>query len=213
MSEKKYVTYGQSCGCGCGCGGTDESRKISGCRFSLSVMSDNYIDIILSALAKVDTGNVWKMTDKLSTVYRGRQVHVEDAVKACFVHAFRPGVHMTMEATFSRGCPGDTEADSFMAAGDAPLNAAGMADIHFPVACKVSLYPMGVPDYMRHIATVVNHAIDLGIYEKSSHYCTILGGDVHDLFDYFHYVNSYCSENLSHYIFEVTLSVNSPTAA
>ncbi|MBR1671687.1 MAG: hypothetical protein IJ702_02045 [Fretibacterium sp.] len=207
MSEKQYVTYGQSCGCG----GTDEAKKITGCRFSLSVMSDRYADIILGALAKVDTGKVWKMTDKLSTVYRGRQLHVEDAVMACFVHAFRPDVHMTLEATFSKGCPGDVDADRFMAEDDVPLNAAGMADIHFPVACKIALYPMGVPDYMRHIAAVVNHAIDLGLYERSSHYCTILSGDIHALFGYFHYVNTYCGENLSHYVFEVTLSVNSPT--
>ncbi|MDO4483620.1 MAG: YkoF family thiamine/hydroxymethylpyrimidine-binding protein [Clostridia bacterium] len=214
MSEKQYVTYGQSCGCGegCGCGATGASLAITGCRFSLGVMSDRYIDIILSSLAKTNTGKVWKMTDKLSTVYRGKQVHVEDALQACFTHAYTPGVHMTMEATFSKGCPGDVDADVFMAEDDVPLNAEGMKDIHFPVACKIALYPLGTGDYMQHIAHVVNHAIDLGIYEKSSHYCTILKGDVHQLFDYFHYVNSYCGENLRHYVFEITLSVNSPTA-
>ncbi len=207
MPEKQYVTYGSSCGCGCGTG----SRAVSGCRFSLSVMSDRYIDQILGAINQVDTGKVWQMTDKLSTVYRGKQIHVEDAVKACFVHAFQVGVHMTMEATFSRGCPGDTDADCFMAKDDEPVNEKSIRDIHFPVACKIALYPMGVPNYMEYIAAVVNHAIDLGLYEKSSHYCTILEGDVQDLFDYFHYVNTYCAENLNHYIFEVTLSVNSPT--
>ena len=212
--EKKYVTYGDSCGCGTACGwsGPDASRKITGCRFSLSVMSDHFIDVILGSLEKTDTSKVWKMTDKLSTVYRGKTVHVEDAVKACFIHAYHEGVHMTMEATFSRGCPGDTEADCFLAEDDVPVNAEGMKDIHFPINCKISLYPMGVENYMHHIATVVNHAIDLGIYGGSSHYCTYLTGDVHELFDYFHYVNTYCAENLSHYIFEVTLSVNSPTA-
>lgn len=214
MPEKEYVTYGQSsgCGCGCGCATTGASRKITGCRFTLSVMSDRFIDVILGSLAKTNTDKVWKMTDKLSTVYRGRQNNVEDAVKACFMNAFTEGVHMTSEMTFSRGCPGDVDADSMMDVDDTPVNAPALADIHFPVNCKIALYPMGVEDYMHHIATVVNHAIDLGIYEKSSHYCTILSGDVHDLFDYFHYVNSYCSEHLSHYIFEVTLSVNSPTA-
>lgn len=212
MSEKQYVTYGQSCGCGCGCGTTGASKAITGCRFSLSVMSDHYIDVILGAIGKVDTSKVWKMTDKLSTVYRGRQVHVEDAVKACFVQAFQKGIHMTAELTFSKGCPGDTDADCFMAEDDEPVNEPAIRDIHFPVACKIALYPMGVPNYMEYIATVVNHAIDLGIYEKSSHYCTILNCDVQQLFDYIHYVNDYCGRELSHYIFEVTMSVNSPTA-
>ena len=210
MAEKQYVTYGQ-CG-SCGCGGTGASRAVTGCRFTLSVMSDRYIDVILGSLAKTDTQRVWKATDKLSTVYRGRQLNVEDAVKACFVNAFTEGVHMTAELTFSRGCPGDVDADSMMDVPDDAVNEPSIRDIHFPVNCKIALYPMGVENYMQHIAAVVNHAIDLGIYEKSSHYCTSLRGDVHELFAYFHDVNSYCSENLSHYIFEVTLSVNSPTA-
>lgn len=214
MSEKQYVTYGQAgnCDCGCGCGASGASRAITGCRFTLSVMSDRFIDVILGSLEKTDTGKVWKMTDKLSTVYRGKQIHVEDAVKACFMNAYTEGVHMTMEATFSRGCPGDTDADVYLAEDDVPVNEPNLKDVHFPVVCKISLYPMGIANYMEHIAKVVNHAIDLGIYSGSSHYCTILECDVQELFAYFDYVNTYCAENLSHYILEATLSVNSPTA-
>ncbi|MBR0380925.1 MAG: thiamine-binding protein [Eubacterium sp.] len=215
MSEKKeYVSYGNaaSCDCGCGCNLSEDAVKITGCRFALGIMSDRFVDIILGALDKTKTDKVWKMTDKLSTVYRGKQVHVVDAVKAVFINAYREGVHMTLEATFSRGCPGDVDADVYMAENDDPQNEPQVKDIHFPVNCKIALYPMGATNYMEHIATVVNHAIDLGIYEASSHYCTMLKGDVQDLFDYFDYVNTYCSERLNHYVIEVTLSVNSPTA-
>lgn len=212
-TKKEYVTYGQSCGCGdgCGCATTGASKAITGCRFSISPMSDDYINILIGAINKVKTDKVWAATDELSTVYRGKQIHVEDAVKACFIHAWRENVHMTMEATFSKGCPGDVDADSLIAEDDVLMNADSMKDIHFPVSCKIALYPMGIPDYMKYIAEVVNHAIDLGIYDRSSHYCTILKGDIHDLFDYFSYVNRTCGEKLSHYIFEVTLSVNSPS--
>jgi len=204
MSKKQYVTYGSSCGCN-SCG----SRAITGCRFSLAPMCDDFVDVILGAVAKTDTSKVFAQTDRLSTVYRGKACHVEDAVKACFVHAFREGTHMTMEATFSKGCPGDTDADSLMDCDDVLCNA--VTDVHFPVACKISLYPMGVENYMEHIAHIVNHAIDLGIYECSAHYCTVLSCDVQALFDYIHDVNSYCAQNLDHYIFELTISVNSPT--
>ena len=141
-------------------------------------MADNYIDVILSSLGKTDTSKVWKETDKLSTVYRGKQIHVEDAVEACFANAWRKGVHMTMEMTFSKGCPGDTEADCFMSEDDVRANEDRIRDIHFPVNCKISLYPLGIPDYMKYIAEVVNHSIDLGLYERSTHYCTVLKGDV-----------------------------------
>lgn len=205
MPQKQYVTYG-CCGCGCG---TD--LPTTGCRFTLAPMCDDYVDVILGAVGKVDTAKVWKQTDKLSTVYRGRACHVEDAVKACFVQAFREDTHMTMEATFSKGCPGDIEGDSFLALDDVLSNEPQIRDVHFPVDCKISLYPMGVADYMPHIAHIVNRAIDLGIYVRSAHYCTILSADVQDLFAYISEVNAYCGGQLSHYIFEVTLSVNSPT--
>lgn len=181
MQKKQYVTYGQSCGCGCGCG-TD--LPITGCRFTLAPMCDDYVDVILGAVNRVDTSKVWKKTDKLSTVYRGKACHVEDAVKACFVHAYREGTHMTMEATFSKGCPGDIDGDSFLAKDDVLCNGPDIKNIHFSVDCKIALYPMGVYDYMSHIAHIVNHAIDLGIYEGSSHYCTVLSADVQDLFSY-----------------------------
>ena len=41
------------------------------CRFTLSPMSDNFVDIILGAIGKVDGSAVSQRTDKLSTVYRG----------------------------------------------------------------------------------------------------------------------------------------------
>jgi uncharacterized protein YqgV (UPF0045/DUF77 family) len=71
---------------------------------------------------------------------------------------------------------------------------------------------MGIPDYMKYIADVVNMGVDMGVYAGSGHYATILEGDVQDLFAYFDKVTAFCGENLSHYIFEITLSVNSPTA-
>lgn len=203
--NKEYVTYG---GCGCGSG---KAKEITGCRFSLSPMSDQYIDIILGAINKVDTSKVWKMTDKLSTVYRGKRIHVLDTLKACFVHSFREDIHMTMEATISKGCPGDIKADSLLSEDELLMNEVNIADYHFPVTCKIALYPMGVNNYMEYIAKVVNNAIDRKIYVESSHYATILEGDIHDIFDYFNDTTQYCDRELSHYVFEVTLSVNSPT--
>ncbi len=205
-AKKPYVTYGS-----CGCGTCGASKEITGCRFSLSPMSDHFIDIILESSGKVHTEKVWSATDKLSTIYRGKRCHVMDAMKACFIHSWREGVHMTMEATVSKGCPGDTDAESFLAEDDDLANEPEIKEVHFPVVCKISLYPMGVSDYMKYIADVVNMSIDMGVYAKSSHYATILEGDVQELFSYFDRATAYCSANLSHYILEITLSVNSPT--
>ena len=66
--EKKYVTYGSCCAGSCGAKG-----NLTGCRFSLSPMTDRYVEIILEAIGKVHAGKVWQTTDKLSTVYRGKE--------------------------------------------------------------------------------------------------------------------------------------------
>lgn len=209
MSENKpYVTYG-SCGCGCS---SEGAREITGCRFNLSPMSDQYISIILGAVEQVDTSKVWKMTDKLSTLYRGKRAHVLDGVKACFIHSYREDVHMTMEATISKGCPGDVEADAYLAENEELKNEPSIKDIHFPVTGKISLYPMGIPNYMEYIAKAVNLSIDHNVYAGSSHYVTILEGDVQEIFRYFNEATDFCEKELSHYILEITLSVNSPTA-
>ena len=87
--------------------GTD--LPISGCRFSLYPMSDQFIDLILGSLEKTDTSAVWSESDALSTVYRGKIEYVADAVKALFINAYRDGIHMAIEGQFSKGCPGDSE--------------------------------------------------------------------------------------------------------
>lgn len=205
MEEKKHVTYGSCLTCS-----IDSEVPLTGCRFSIFPMSDRYIDIILGAVEKTDTEKIWSGTDELSTVYRGKRIHVLDALKAAFIHARQEGVHMMMEATVSKGCPGDTLADSYLTADDEVKNGPVVADVHFPVLVKFALYPFGVPDYMKHIAHIVNHAVDIGLYERTAHYVTILKGDVQDIFAYFDWAAAYCEKALGHYVIEMTIGVNFP---
>ena len=57
-------------------------NRVSGCNFNLSVMSDDFAEIILGALNQVDQSKVWSHTDDVTTVVRGRYEHVFDVVKA-----------------------------------------------------------------------------------------------------------------------------------
>ena len=132
--------------------GRGTELPIAGCRFTLYPMSDKYIEIILGSLEKTNTSAVWSETDALSTVYRGKLPYVADAVQALFLNAYRPGVHMALEGQFSKGCPGDVSGDSVLnREGEAP-NAALVKDIHFPVHCKLALYPLGDAQYIDEIA-------------------------------------------------------------
>ena len=97
-TSTEHVTYGNTV-----CGIDGASLQITGCRFSASPMCDNFVDILMNAIAQTDTSKIWSDTDGMSTVYRGRDIHVVDAVRAFFTGAEQPNVHLTMEATFSKG--------------------------------------------------------------------------------------------------------------
>ena len=191
--------------------GRGTNLDISGCRFSLYPMTDNFVSVILGALEKTDTSAVWSQSDALSTVYRGKLPYVADAVRALFINAWQPEVHMALEGQFSKGCPGDTDGDSLLdREGEAP-NRAKIQDRHFPVLCKLALYPMGTGDYIDEIAKVWRMAEAEGLNPLTIHYATRIEGDVQKVFDYLEEVCRLMEQSVPHYILHFTLSVNSPT--
>ena len=191
--------------------GRGTNLDISGCRFSLYPMTDNFVSVILGALEKTDTSAVWSQSDALSTVYRGKLPYVADAVRALFINAWQPEVHMALEGQFSKGCPGDTDGDSLLdREGEAP-NRVKIQDRHFPVLYKLALYPMGTGDYIDEIAKVWRMAEAEGLNPKTIHYATRIEGDVQKVFDYLEEVCRLMEQSVPHYILHFTLSVNSPT--
>ena len=191
--------------------GRGTQLDISGCRFSLYPMDSNFVPIILGALEQTDTSAVWAQSDALSTVYRGKLRYVNDAVRALFINAFRTGVHMALEGMFSKGCPGDCDGDSVLSReGEAP-NAAAIADRHFPVLCKISLYPLADESYIDRIAEVWHMAEKAGLNPTTIHYATRINGDVHQIFDFLEEVCRMMEETGRHFTLHFTLSVNSPT--
>lgn len=191
--------------------GRGTNLDISGCRFALYPMTDNFVSVILGSLEKTDTSAVWSQSDALSTVYRGKLPYVADAVRALFINAWQPEVHMALEGQFSKGCPGDTDGDSLLdREGEAP-NRAKIQDRHFPVLCKLALYPMGTGDYIDEIAKVWRMAEAEGLNPKTIHYATRIEGDVQKVFDYLEEVCRLMEQSVPHYILHFTLSVNSPT--
>lgn len=194
-------------------GGRGTDLPIFGCRFTLYPMSDAYVNIILGALEKTDTSAVWSETDALSTVYRGGLSYVTDAVKALFVNAYRPGVHMALEGQFSHGCPGDIDGDSLLDKTGTPPNDGEAKKIHFPVHAKLSLYPLGDESYIDEIARVWYLAKERGLNPRTIHYATRIDGDVHEVFSYLHEVCEImeAAETVHHYVLHFTMNCCSPT--
>src|SRR5690625_4979360 len=98
------------------------TSEIAGASFTLSPMSDDFVEVIESTLSAVNTSKLWLETDDVSTIIRGKLIHVFDVTKAICLQAAKSGKHVSFQATYSLGCPGDTEADAYLASDDTPSN-------------------------------------------------------------------------------------------
>ncbi|MFD1360898.1 YkoF family thiamine/hydroxymethylpyrimidine-binding protein [Lentibacillus salinarum] len=187
------------------------TSRIAGCQFTLLPMSDKFVDIIMGALDEVDTSNIWKKTDDVSTCVRGKMEHVFDVTQALFLHAANTGEHVAMSGTFSIGCPGDTEADAYMDGAETPLNEATSKQISQQAGCKFSLYPMGREDYMDTIYEQIDLSKHRNVEVSASHYATRLDGDVKAIFEALHQSFDSVQEKVSHVTMTFTISANSPS--
>ena len=185
---------------------------IVGLRFSIHPMADHFIEIIKGALKEADTSNVWMHTDDVSTVMRGKQVHVFDTAKAIVLHAAKTGAHVAFNGTFSIGCPGDSAGDVYLEKDDIVLNEPHIRDLKQYVSSQFALYPMNNPDYMSVIYKEVDRAKKHGVYNDSMHYASGLHGDIHDVFAFLNESFSHShSEQHKHLVMTVNMSINSPS--
>ncbi|MBV0930972.1 Ykof family thiamine-binding protein [Lentilactobacillus sp. IMAU92037] len=192
----------------------DGSVDVTGCKLSVYPMSDQFATIITDAIKQLNSLElpVWQKTDMFSTTYRGRQENVVNIVKAACQLTYTDSTHTVYELTFSKGCPGDTDADHYLNEEITPIKL-GKALPNMHVDCKYSFYAFGDADYMKDIEKIVNMAEVKGLNPEGMHYATKLSGSVNDLFDYFNEALSYAHEHIRHYVMEVTISVNSPSVS
>lgn len=183
--------------------------KIIGFRFSLYPMAENFVEVIKGALEQTDTSNVWMHTDDVSTVIRGKQVHVFNVAKAICLHAAKTGEHIALSGTFSAGCPGDTAGDVYLDKGDEVANIDATKQY---VSSQFALYPMNNPDYMDVIYREVDRAKERGLFNESMHYASGIHGDIHDVFAFYEESFTHArSEQHKHLVMTVSMSINSPS--
>jgi energy-coupling factor transport system substrate-specific component len=188
------------------------TSDITGARFTIHPMADDFVSIILGALEETDMSKVWHETDDVSSCVRGRSVHVFDTVKAVFLNASKTGKHVALNATFSNGCPGDVQGDVYLTEDDKPMNEASLSGIYQDVSVHFALYPLGSTTYMETIMDQINDAIEKGIKTKGVHYATRLDGNAHEIFAALESSFNNCLEDdSSHVVMTVTISANTPS--
>ncbi|MFS0690342.1 YkoF family thiamine/hydroxymethylpyrimidine-binding protein [Sporosarcina sp. 179-K 8C2 HS] len=182
---------------------------IVGFRFSLHPMADDFVSVIKGALEQTDTSNVLMHTDDVSTVIRGKQVHVFNVAKAITLHAAKTGKHIALSGTFSAGCPGDTAGDAYLDKGEKIANTDETKQY---VSSQFALYPMNNPAYMDIIYREVDRAKEQGVFNESMHYASGIHGDIHDVFAFYEESFSNArSEEHKHLVMTVSMSINSPS--
>jgi len=192
---------------------TPDQPRIAGVSFSLYPMCDNFVDLILSAIKKVDSSKVWMKTDRVSTIVRGRIPHIFDVTQAAFLEIAKTGEHVVYSATFSVGCPGDTEGHAYMDADEKTLNRELIEAVDQKLSAKFALYPMGGGNYMDPIYEQIEAMKDHGVDVELTHYETMLEGAAHNIFNGLQSVLQAMEDaGSSHTVMAVTLSANSPSA-
>jgi len=198
----------------------------SGAQVSLYPMSDDFVGIILKSIEALDP---WRdrlrlETDSLSTLMVGPPEVIFPAMRDLFCAAARSGVHTTLHATVSRGCPGEPDdpmcapmagkprdmrlADR-IAAGQAAVTAA--RSMHQEIASQFSLYPLGDGHHMDEIYGCIEFLKASGTFHRSKNFCTALRGDAGPVFETLGQAFTGFGSDTGHLAMDVTVSANSPS--
>ncbi len=187
-----------------------------GCQFSLYPMTDRFVEVILSAVDGLkDRGDLRVETDDLSTLLVGSPKAVFDGIERCFLKAAAAPGHLILNATFSRGCPG--EPDDPLCRPEKPQAAGALLDVpRVPesgceVAAQFAVYPLGAEGYMDVIAREIEESKRAGVFAGGKHFCTRLGGDAARVFAAMLNAFERAGERTGHVVLTATVSKGSPT--
>ena len=191
-----------------------------GGRITLSVMADDFVDIILGAIAETPRDGLTVETDPISTWVTGAEQDIARYLSDLIAAASRGGHHVVATVMLSRGCPGEVTCER-------PEHPRVFADgpLHLPptgvdAVAQWALYPLddhGTPertaDHMRDIYAAIDDAKASGTFVGSDHYVTRLSGDVADIVTTIAAAWTSVGRTVAHVTTHATISVNSPSVA
>jgi len=189
----------------------EEHVKLVGVNFSLYPMSNNFVDIILGSLEKTDTSKVSMETDDVSTMMRGRTVHVFDVTKALVMHAANTGEHVALQATYVFSEVGNDEENDYFKMDNHRMNQYVSGEEEQFAAAKFSLYPLGRESYIDIVFDQMEH-IKQHTDVIIKPFATKLEGTIENIFTGLEEVfQATINTGLKHVVMQVTISVNSPS--
>lgn len=198
----------------------------SGAQVSLYPMSDDFVGIIIKSIEALDP---WRdrlrlETDSLSTLMVGPPEVIFPAMRDLFCAAAQSGVHTTMHATVSRGCPGEPDDPMCAPMAGTPRDmsladriatgqtaVAAAPTMHQEIASQFSLYPLGDGYHMDEIYGCIEFLKASGTFHRSKNFCTALRGDAGPVFETLGQAFTGFGSDAGHLAMDVTVSANSPS--
>lgn len=187
-----------------------------GGRITICVMSDDFADVILSALTDTPHDGLTVETDPVSTWVTGSEEDIAHYFSALIAAASRGGHHVVAALMLSRGCAGEivcerTERPPVFATRPLRIPSTGVNAI-----AQWSLYPLdnspvGESDHMRDIYAAIDDARTSGTFVDSDHYASRLAGDVAAIVETITAAWTAVGRRVAHVTTHATLSINSPS--
>ncbi|MCC2592027.1 Ykof family thiamine-binding protein [Tessaracoccus sp. OS52] len=196
----------------------DPLRFGVGARVTVAVMCDDYVDVILGALAGLDTRGLTIETGDVSTFAGGSEADLlgwltdlADAVAAT-------GHHAALSVQLSRGCPGEVVCELPGGAGPRVVDTPKGRQIGRHASAEWAIYPLaddvrgGVePDHMRDIEAAIQLSRELGTFRGSAHFVTRLEGDLGAIIETVVAGWTMVGRSVQHVVAHLSISVNSPS--
>lgn len=190
-----------------------------GIRFSLYPMRDDFVPLIVGAVAGLDRFGVEVEVDDVSTCLVGEEPNLWEAARVAFGRAAASGAHVVLSATFSAGCPGEPAGDVCV-----PRAYAGPTggeegwspeahDLPGRVSAQFALYPLGTGAYMDAIYAEIARAKDGEVRVVGRHFCTHLYGSGGAVFALLRRAFAATRGAATHVVMTATVSANSPSLA
>ncbi|MPV36010.1 YkoF family thiamine/hydroxymethylpyrimidine-binding protein [Georgenia subflava] len=214
---------------------TDENTSIGatpeqfgiGMRFSIHPHTNDFVEVILGALADVETAGLTEglviETDEVSTYVGARtapaEQHLTAYLCAVIVAASRRsrGAHIVTHVLFSRGCPGEVSCDLAVTGLPTP-EPVELDPVGIRAAAQWSLYPLldggsDAGDHMGHIEAAIAAATQRGTAASPAHYATKLTGDLADVLATAVDAWVQVGTGVAHVVTHLSVSVGSPSPA
>lgn len=200
----------------------DPLRFGVGARITLSVMAEDYVDVILGALASADSSGLVVETGDVSTYLGGAEEDLQRYVTELAAGVARSGRHASLSLVLSRGCPGEVACELPGGAGPRVVPVSAPHPTGRYATAEWALYPLAdgpaagraaghEPDHMRDIYAAIDHAKELGTFVGSQHFVTRLEGDLGDVIATAFAGWTLVGRSVQHVTTHLTVSINSPS--